>query len=63
MLTIQRKRLLSAVGLALVAQALLLVPLPDWMRVGALLLWALFIPGHLFAEVLGRDFGAPATHN
>lgn len=61
MLTLQRKRLLSAVGLALFAQALLFAPLPDWMRVGALLLWAAFIPGHLFVEVVGRDFGAPAT--
>jgi hypothetical protein len=61
MLTAQRKKLLSAVALALIAQALLLTPLPDWARVGALLLWAVLIPGHLFFEVVGRDFGAPAT--
>ncbi|MCC6455247.1 MAG: glycosyltransferase family 39 protein [Caldilineaceae bacterium] len=65
MLTAQRKKLLSAVGLALIAQALLFVlpasPFADWVRVGALLLWAAFIPGHLLVEVVGRDFGAPAT--
>jgi hypothetical protein len=61
MLTSQRKRLLTAVGLALITQTVLFLPLPDWVRVGALLLWAVFIPGHLLAEVLGRNFGAPAT--
>jgi 4-amino-4-deoxy-L-arabinose transferase-like glycosyltransferase len=61
MLTAERKKLLSAIGLALIAQALLFTPLPDWLRVGALLLWAVLIPGHLLVEVVGRDFGAPAT--
>lgn len=61
MLTAQRKKLLSAVALALIAQALLFLPLPDWMKVGALLFWAVLIPGHLLVEVVGRDFGAPAT--
>ena len=64
MLTAQRKKLLSAVALALIAQALLFLPLPGWMQVaqvGALLLWAVFIPGHLLVEVVGRDFGAPPT--
>ncbi len=61
MLTAQRKKLLSAVVLAFVAEALLFTSLPDWIRVGALLLWAVFIPGHLLVEIVGRDFGAPAT--
>jgi hypothetical protein len=61
MLTAQRKKLLVAVALALVAQLLLFLPLPDWLHVAALLLWAAFIPGHLLVEVIGRDFGAPAT--
>src|SRR5262249_7222181 len=60
-LTAQRKKLLAAVALALIAQALLFVPLPAWLHVGALLLWAALIPGHLFVEVVGRDFGAPPT--
>src|SRR3954452_15341938 len=60
-LTAQRKKLLGALLLALIAQALLFVPLPDWVHVGALLLWAALIPGHLFVEVVGRDFGAPPT--
>lgn len=61
MLTAERKKLLTSVGMALLAQALLFAPLPAWMRVGLFLLWAVFIPGHLFAEVVGRDFGAPPT--
>src|SRR3954466_3851986 len=60
-LTAQRKKLLAAVALALIAQLLLFVPLPAWLHVGALLLWAALIPGHLFVEVVGRDFGAPPT--
>ena len=66
MLTAQRKKLLSAVVLALLAQLLLFIPLPiwlhpDWIHVAALLFWAVFVPGHLLVEVVGRDFGAPAT--
>ena len=60
-ITAQRKRLLSATVLALLAQGALLAPLPDWVRMGALLLWAVVIPGHLLAEIIGRDFGAPPT--
>lgn len=65
MLTQQRKKLLASVALALLAQILLFLPWPPplspWIEVGALLLWAVFIPGHLLVEVVGRDFGAPAT--
>ena len=61
MLTAQRKKLLSVAVVALFAQAALFVPLPDWIHVGALILWAVFLPGHLLAEIVGRDFGAPAT--
>ncbi len=59
MLKAQRKKLLVAVTLALVAQALTFAPLPDWLRMAALLFWAVFIPGHLLSEVVGKDFGAP----
>ena len=65
MLTAQRKKLLASVLLALVGQSLLFLPFAhwfsDWVHVGALLFWAVFIPGHLLVEVVGRDFGAPAT--
>jgi hypothetical protein len=60
MLTGQRKKLFAALLLALFAQALTFAPLPDWLRLGALLVWAVLIPGHLLSEVVGRDFGAPA---
>jgi 4-amino-4-deoxy-L-arabinose transferase-like glycosyltransferase len=66
MLTAQRKKLLSAIALALLAQILLFIPFPEWLfpawiHTGALLLWATFVPGHLLVEIVGRDFGAPAT--
>ena len=61
MLTAERKKLLASAVMALLAQALLFAPLPGWIRVGLFLLWAVFIPGHLFAEVVGRDFGASPT--
>lgn len=60
-ITSERKRLLALTGVALVTQVLLLLPLPPWLLVPIFLLWAGVIPGHLLAEVVGRDFGAPAT--
>lgn len=60
-LTPHRLRLLVLLGIAAAAQALLFAPLPAWAHVLLFLLWAGCIPGHLLAEVVGGDFGAPPT--
>ncbi len=65
-ITPARVRLLSMLGVALVAQALLLLNLPGWVQPGwvqtvALLVWAAWLPGHLLVEIVGRDFGAAPT--
>lgn len=60
-ITAERAKLLTLLGVALAAQGLVLAPLPGWMQTGALLLWAAWLPGHLLAEIVGRDFGAAQT--
>lgn len=61
-LTSERRRLLTLVGIALFLQVLyLILPLDGWVKGVLFLLWAGVIPGHLLAEVVGREFGAPPT--
>jgi hypothetical protein len=61
-LTSERRRLLTLVGIALFLQLFYLtLPLGGWIKGVLFLLWAGVIPGHLLAEVIGREFGAPPT--